>query len=104
VALCLDDSESSVAAMLRFAGYEDPYDMVWSRVPDLLYHGVPLRLRVVCDGVRFQVYLDEEPVLYRALSDIYPGADCLSIRRVGIALSGYGEDTGSVFRSWIARK
>ncbi|WP_337867451.1 hypothetical protein [Meiothermus sp.] len=104
VALCLDDNESSVAAMLRFAGYEDPYDMVWSRVPDLLYHGVPLRLRVVCDGVRFQVYLDEEPVLYRALSDIYPGADRLSIRRVGLALSGYGEDTGSVFRSWIARK
>ncbi len=104
VALRLDDSESSVAGMLRFAGYEDPYDMIWSRVPDLLYHGVPLRLRVVCDGTRFQVYLDEEPVLYRALSDIYPGADRLSIRRVGIALSGYGEDTGSIFRSWVARK
>ncbi len=104
VALRLDDRESSVAAMLRFAGYEDPFDMVWSCVPDLLYHGVPLRLRVVCDGTRFQVYLDEEPVLYRALNDIYPGADRLAIRRVGIAVSGYGEDTGSIFRSWIARK
>lgn len=104
VTLHLDDSESSVAAILRFAGYEDPYDLIWSRVPDLLYHGVPVRLRVICDGERFQVYLDDEPVLYRALSDIYPGADRLYIRRVGLALSGYGEDTGSIFRSWIARK
>lgn len=104
VALRLDDSDSSVAAMLRFAGYEDPFDMVWSRVPDLLYHGVPVRLRAVCDGERFQVYLDDEPVLYRALNDIYPGADRLHIRRVGLALSGYGEDTGSIFRSWVARK
>lgn len=104
VALCLDDSESAVVAGLRFTGYEDPYDVIWSRVPDLLYHGVPVRLRAVCDGEQFQVYLDDEPVLYRALSDIYPGADRLHIRRVGLALSGYGEDTGSIFRSWIARK
>ncbi len=102
--LHLDDSESSVAAILRFAGYEDSYDMIWSHVPDLLYHGVPVRLRAVCDGERFQVYLDDEPVLYRALRDIYPGADRLYIHRVGLALSGYGEDTGSIFRTWIARK
>ncbi|WP_299431550.1 hypothetical protein [uncultured Meiothermus sp.] len=104
VTLCLDDRESSVAAILRFTGYEEPYDMIWSRVPGLLYHGVPVRLRVVCDGERFQVYLDDEPVLYRALRDIYPGADRIYIRRAGLALSGYGEDTGSIFRSWIARK
>ncbi|MDW8426238.1 MAG: hypothetical protein RMK51_09915 [Meiothermus sp.] len=104
VTLCLDDNESSVTAVLRFAGYEDPFDRVFSRVPDLLYHGVPVRLRVVCDGSRFQAYLDDEPVLYRALNDIYPGADRLHIRRVGLALSGYGKDTGSIFRAWIARK
>ncbi|GIW25563.1 hypothetical protein [Meiothermus sp.] len=104
VSLRLGDNESSVVAGLRFAGYEDPRDVVLSRVPDLLYHGVPVRLRVVCDGWRFQVYLDDEPVLYRALSDIYPGADRLYIRRVGLGVSGYGEDSGSIFRSWVARR
>ncbi len=104
VALHLDDQVSLVAAALRFAGYEDPYDTVFSRVPDLLYHGVPVRLRVVCDGEQFQVYLEGEPVLYRALRDIYPGAGRLWIRRVGLALSGFGRDTGSIFRSWLARK
>ncbi|AWR87255.1 hypothetical protein [Meiothermus taiwanensis] len=104
VALSLDESEHAVVAMLRLAGYEDPYSKVWTHVPDKLYFGVPVRLRAVCDGGQFQVYLDDEPVLYRALRDIYPGADRLEIRRVGLALSGYGRDTGSIFRAWVARK
>lgn len=104
VALSLDHTERAVVGLLRFAGYEDPYSKVWTRVPDRLYHGVPVRLRVVCDGEQFQAYLDDEPVLYRAFRDIYPGADRLHIRRVGLALSGQAEDDGSVFRSWIARK
>ncbi len=104
VSLRLDDRERSVVAGLRFAGYEDPCDLVFSHVPDHLYHGVPVRLRAVFDGVQFQVYLEDEPVLYRALRDIYPGSERLHIRRVGIALSGYGKDTGSIFRSWLARK
>lgn len=104
VALSLDQSEHGVVGMLRLAGYEDPYSKVWTHVPDMLNYGEPVRLRVVCDGEQFQAYLNNEPVLYRALRDIYPGADRLEIRRVGLALSGYGEDTGSIFRTWIARK
>jgi len=104
VALSLDETERAVVGMLRFAGYEDPLGRVWTNVPDRLYHGVPVRLRVVCDGEQFLAYLDDEPVLYRALHDIYPGADRLHIRRVGLALSGYAEDSGSIFRTWIARK
>ena len=104
VALSLDHNERAVVGMLRFAGYEDPYSKVWSRAPDLLYHGVPVRLRVAFDGEQFQAYLDDEPVLYRALRDIYPGADRLRIHRVGLALSGWGQDSGSIFRRWIARR
>ncbi|WP_297561688.1 hypothetical protein [Meiothermus sp.] len=104
VTLWLDKTEHAVVSMLRFAGYEDPHSKVWTHVPGKLYLGVPVKLRVVCDGMQFQVYLDDEPVLYRALRDIYPGADRLEIRRVGLALSGYGKDTGSIFRTWIARK
>lgn len=104
VALWLDQTEHAVASMLRFAGYEDPYGEVCTNMPDRLYPGVPVRLRVVCDGEQFQVYLDDEPVLYRALHDIYPGANRLNIQRVGLALSGYAEDTGSIFRTFIARK
>lgn len=104
VALSLDESEHAVVATLRFAGYENPHSKVWTHVPDKLYFGVAVRLRVVCDGGQFQVYLDDEPVLYRALRDIYPGADRLEIRRVGLALNGYGKDTGSIFRTWVARK
>lgn len=104
VAVWLDQTERAVTSMLRFAGYEDPYGRVCTNVPDRLYPGVPVRLRVVCDGEQFQVYLDDEPVLYRALRDVYPGADRLNIRRVGLALSGYAEDTGSIFRTLIARK
>jgi len=104
VALSLDHNERAVVGMLRFAGYEDPYSKVWSRAPDLLYHGAPVRFRVAFDGEQFQAYLDEEPVLYRALRDIYLGADRLRIHRVGLALSGWGQDSGSIFHRWIARR
>ncbi|RDI96192.1 hypothetical protein DV704_04585 [Meiothermus sp. QL-1] len=103
VALELGEGMSRLAAHLRFAGYEDPRRAVWVGLPGLESQR-PFRLRVVLDGERFLAYLDDEPVLYRALQDIYPGAERLETRRVGLALSGYGEDRGSIFRSWKARR
>lgn len=102
--LDLDDSQSSVAAHLRFAGFESVYDHIWTKVPHLLKHGSIAPLRVVCDGLHFQVYLGNEAILYRALNDIYPGAEQLEIKRVGLAISGYGMDTGSIFRKFTTRR
>lgn len=104
VALDLEGEEFRVVAYLRFAGYEDPRRAVWAWIPRPRGSGVGLRLRAVCDGHRFLAYLDGEPVLYRALADIYPGALALELRRVGLGLSGHGEDDGSVFRAWVARR
>lgn len=103
VKLWMDENERNAVARLRFAGFESPYDQVWTRVPHLLKPGVPVRLRAVCDGERFQVYLNDEAVLYRAFSDIYPGADRFSLARVGLVAAGNGADTGSVIR-WVKGK
>jgi hypothetical protein len=106
VNLWLDDafSGSSVSAFLRYENYEGFYDAVWSNVGQKIRHGVSVKLRVICDGSRFRVYLDGEPVLYRAFSDIYPGASGFLIKRVGLAVNWeWGDDTGSVFRRFRAR-
>ena len=51
------------------------------------------------------VYLNGEPVLYRALSDVYPECEPLRIRAVGIVANWeFGDDTGSRFDHFVARK
>jgi len=99
----LDDSYGggSISAFFYFRGFEDIYDAVWTNVNDRLAHGEPNRLRVVCDGHRFRVYLNGETVLYRAFRDIYPKFDRLRINKVGlIANWEWGLDTGSRFLSF----
>ena len=106
VNLWLDDAfaGSSVSSFLRYENYEGFYDAVWSNVGQKIQHGLPIKLRVICDGRRFQVYLGDEPVLYRAFSDFYPGASGFALRRVGLAVNWeWGDDTGSVFREFRAR-
>jgi hypothetical protein len=101
----LDDSYNgtSISAFFYVRGFEDIYDAVWTNVNDRLVHGQPNRLRVVCDGRQFRVYLNGAPVLYRAFRDIYPAFRRLHIRKVGIVANWeWGHDTGSRFLSFEA--
>jgi hypothetical protein len=95
---------SSISTFYHLAGHEDMYDAVWSLVGPVRW-GAPCSLRVVSDGSQFLACLDGEPVLYRALSDVYPWTGRLAIARVGlIANEEWGDDTGTVFRSLVARR
>lgn len=102
----LDDGYggASLSSFLNLDGFEDLYDAIWTNVGDRVVWGRPLRLRLVCDGRRFLVSLDGEPVLYRALADVYPGRRPLRITRVGLLGNWeWGADTGSRFASFEAR-
>ncbi|MDP8931291.1 MAG: nucleotide-binding protein, partial [Actinomycetota bacterium] len=108
VSTWLDDSPghdgSSVSSFLRLRGDEVPRDAVWSNVGRAITWGVPYRLRVSCDGAQFCAWVDDRPVLYRALADVYPDVPPLRITRVGIAVNWeYGNDTGSTFHRFTAR-
>ncbi len=95
---------TSVSSFLVLDGQEDVYDAVWSNVGDRIQRGRAHRLRLTSDGLRYLVRLDGEPVLYRALTDVYPGAEPLRIRRVGLAVNWeFGDDTGTLFRRFVAR-
>jgi hypothetical protein len=59
---------------------------------------------VVFDGLRFVAYINEEPLLYRALTDVYPECPGLRIRRVGVTANWeWGNDTGSTFENFAGR-
>jgi hypothetical protein len=106
LSIYLDDciETASLAAFFFFRGFEDVYDAVWSNLSARVLWGEKLTLRVVFDGVRFRSYVDGEPVLYRALSDVYPGVGPLSINRVGLASNWeWGDDTGTVFHNFVAK-
>lgn len=88
----------SVSTFFRFGGYEDVYDAIWSNVGARVTCGKPLRLRLCCDGERFLVFIDDEPVLYRAFRDVYSDVGPLRVRKVGIVANWeFGTDTGSAF-------
>lgn len=103
----LDDSmsTSSISSFFCVNGFEDIFEAVWTCMGEKRARwGVPLKLRIVCDGGRYHVRVNDEPVLYRALSDVYPTWDIMSIRKVGLAATWeWGNDTGSEFRSFVAR-
>jgi hypothetical protein len=49
-------------------------------------------------------WLDDEPLLYRRVRDIYPTAPPIRINRVGVVANWeWGDDTGTVFRNFTAR-
>jgi hypothetical protein len=73
-------------------------------VADAVTWAQPFRFRVVFDGNWFVILLENEPVMERALSDIYRQDPPLRITQVGLATNGeWGEDTGSVFEWFTAR-
>ncbi len=102
----LDDyyGGASISSFFTLDHFEDIYDAVWTNVGSRIFWGTPYRLRVAFDGMTYTAYVNDEPVLYRSLSDVYPDAARLVINRVGIAANWeWGTDTGSEFRSFTAR-
>lgn len=95
---------ASISTFFQLDGFEDLYDAIWSNVGNRVFWGRPHRLRLVFDGMHYMALVNDEPVLYRALTDVYPDAKRLTIRRAGLLANWeWGNDTGSVFRSFRAR-
>lgn len=95
---------ASISSFFQIDGYEDLYDAIWSNIGNQVYWGRPFRLRVVFDGMHYMAFVDGQPVLYRALTDVYADARRLKIHRVGLLANWeWGNDTGSRFRHFTAR-
>jgi hypothetical protein len=93
----------SVSTFFKYRGFEDLYDAVWTNIGNRISHGLPTRLRVCCDGKQYLVFLNDEPVLYRAFRDVYSDFEPLAIKRVGLVANWeWGCDTGSVFEDFKA--
>jgi hypothetical protein len=102
----LDDvyNGSSVALFTKRHGFEELYDAIWTMLWDKIDWHKPFRLRIPFDGEHFIVYIDDEPVMQRALTDLYPKDPPLRIKRVGLAVNWeWGNDTGSKFEAFSAR-
>lgn len=95
---------ASISCFFHLNGFEDLYDAIWSNVGSRVYWGIPCRLRLVFDGMNYTAFVDDEPVLYRTLTDVYPDCQRFVINRVGlIANWEWGNDTGSVFNDFVGR-
>jgi hypothetical protein len=102
----LDDwfAGASISSFFTINGFEDLYDAVWTNVGDRVSWGVTHKLRVVFDGMNYTAFINDEPVLYRSLRDVYPNVKRLTINRVGIVANWeWGNDTGSVFANFVAK-
>ncbi len=102
----LDDcfAGSSISSFFTINGFEDLYDAVWTNVGSRVRWGITHRLRVVFDGMNYTAFIDDEPVLYRSLRDVYPNVKHLAINRVGIVANWeWGNDTGSIFKNFVAK-
>ncbi|MDJ0620592.1 MAG: hypothetical protein QNJ63_28305 [Calothrix sp. MO_192.B10] len=102
----LDDcyGGASISSFFYLNGFEELYDAVWTNVGSGVRWGVTHNLRMIFDGMNYMVYVNNEPVLYRALTDVYPDAVKLTINRVGIVANWeWGNDTGSTFKNFVAR-
>jgi hypothetical protein len=103
----LDDHypAASASTFFVFRGFEDIYDAVWSNLGDLVRWGSSFRLRLVSDGRRYLVLVNDEPVLHRVFSDVHPSTDRLLIRKAGIVANWeWGHETGSTISYFAARR
>jgi hypothetical protein len=95
---------ASIALFTKRHGFEELYDAIWTMVGSAITWGQPFGLRVTFDGNRFVVFVNDEAVMERALTDLYPGDPPLRIHQVGLATNWeWGDDTGSTFRAFTAR-
>ncbi len=102
----LDDGYggAAISAFFHIDGFEEVYDAIWTNVGTRVQWGQQQMFRIAFDGLNFTVYLGEEPVLYRALTDIYAKIKPLSIQRVGLVANWeWGDDTGTQFNSFVAK-
>ena len=91
----------------RIDGYEELYDAIWTNLGNrqAIAWGRCHTHRITFDGARFMTYINNEPVLYRSMTDLYPGVRPLAIHRVGIVANwDWGNDTGSTFNRFVAKK
>jgi hypothetical protein len=105
LSIFLDDwYGTSIAAFFYRDGYEELYDAVWSNIGKRVRWGIPYRFRVTFDSSRFTAYVNDEPVLYRALHDIYPDWNELLVHRVGLVANWeWGADTGTIFKDFFVK-
>lgn len=95
---------STTSSFFHVNGYEELYDAVWTNMGQRIRWGVPYTMRIAFDGLRYLVFINKEPVLYRSLRDVYPHLQPLRITRVGIVANWeWGTDTGSLFQHFVAR-
>jgi hypothetical protein len=102
----LDDfyEGESISSFFCIDGFEEIYDAVWSNIGNTISFGKSYTLRVIFDGINYLVRVNNQTVLYRALSDVYPDIQPLAINRVGIVANWeWGNDTGSSFKNFIAK-
>lgn len=102
----LDDfyEGESISSFFRIDGFEEIYDAVWTNIGQIITFGEPYTLRMIFDGNNYLVKVNNQSVLYRALTDVYPSLKPLAINQVGIVANWeWGNDTGSSFRNFIAR-
>jgi hypothetical protein len=104
LSLFLDDWYGmSIAVFFYRDGYEELYDAIWSNIGRRVHWGMPYSFRVAFDSERFTAYVNDEPVLHRALSDAYADWRELKINQVGLVANWeWGSDTGTVFRRFSA--
>ncbi|OZH51998.1 nucleotide-binding protein [Hydrocoleum sp. CS-953] len=95
---------ASISSFFSLNGFEDLYDAVWTNIGNRVTWGVCHQLRVIFDGNNYTVFVNDEPVLYRALTDVYPLIKGLSINKIGIVANWeWGRDTGTVFKNFMAK-
>lgn len=107
VSVYLDDhyGGASVSSFLHLDGYEDLYDAIWTNVGSRITWGRPFKFRVAFDGQTYQAFVNDEPVLFRRLSDVYPEQSALRLTRVGLVANWeWGRDTGTRFRHFEGRE
>ncbi|MBK8019884.1 MAG: nucleotide-binding protein [Chloroflexi bacterium] len=106
VAIYLDDDHPgvSISSFFHLNGFEEVYDAVWTMLTRHVTWGKSFRLRVVFDGLHYMALVNDEAVLYRALTDVYPKFTPLSITRVGLLVNWeWGDDTGTTLINLSAK-
>ncbi|QQS09862.1 MAG: hypothetical protein IPK69_04370 [Phycisphaerales bacterium] len=95
---------ASISTFFVVDGFDDIYSAVWTNVGDRVSWGKRFALDVTIDGELIFITLNDEPVLWRRMSDVYPKRGPLRIHRVGLASNWeWGLDTGTIFHSFTAR-
>ena len=100
VATYLDDwyVGRSVSSFVTVDGTEHFHRAVWTNVDDRVSWDRPYRLRVSFDGDRYLARIDDEPVLFRRISDVVSDCDGFRPDMVGLAVNEeFGNDSGSAF-------